>query len=313
MKYIITFLFIFSLTYILQAGDRVSISFVSPESMHITYHADTYSEPIYLANVYNGIRTTIQVISGSGSYRYVPPGNGIYRFILGYYENDSWYTIAASSPHDFQGNFLQGYMYFDETVNQASPAIGGGIVVVPEGISLSLRKCELYYHAFVVTGSISVSANVTYNSPSIDKTFYNIYGPQTLANSIQGVFNFYHGSDGSTFTDGSNITVICSDDTDVTVNNCSFMRCLIISNATLTADNCVFRYSTPAIRLNDAGTFNATDCTIKHLSATAPSGTCYITSSTITDELSINDLSKGTYVMIMQAGEQTTTNKFIVR
>jgi hypothetical protein len=31
------------------------------------------------------------------------------------------------------------------------------------------------------------------------------------------------------------------------------------------------------------------------------------------ERIAFNDLSKGTYVMIMQAGEQTTTNKFIVR
>lgn len=311
MKHISILLFIILFTHILQADDTVEISFVGPESIHIKYHADTYSSPVYLAEDNYGL-TIIQEVNGGGSYRYVPPLNGFYRFILGRYLSGSWVTIDTFPAYDFQGDELSGYMFFDETINQESPALGNGgnSVTVPVGINLSLQECELDYHSFMISGSVEITKNVTYASSGLPKARYYLYRPQTLANCVHGEFNFYAGSGGSSFTGGSNttlnlydtmditdgkfITLNCRDNADVAANDCTFLGCSVTSNAMFTVNNCRFDDTYPSVVLRDAAKFTSTGGYIYHLDANAPDGTCTMTGTT-NKSFNVTGLNKGTF------------------
>ena len=208
------FIFLFFLAHALFAEDTVSIAFVGPDSMHIAYHADTHSDPVWLIEEAGGF-TQIQQVNGSGAYYYAFPTYGYYRFGLGMYSNGAtWVTLATASSFDFQGDRMLGYMHFDEVIDQASPTLMTGAVIVPTGISLALQRCGLVNDSwimkdFIVSGVIEVTENVTYTWPA--DVEYHMYSPQTLQGCVGGQFYFRGGSGGSSLTGGSNVTLFAYD------------------------------------------------------------------------------------------------------
>ena len=314
------------------AADSISISFVGPDSIHIKYHADSYSDPVYLAQTDNGL-TVIKQVNGSGIYQYLPNANNYYKFELGTNQS-GWVTLAATSSINFQGNSLYGYMLFNETINLPGANIIPGNVIVPSGLKLSLKSCNLDNDSlgmtdFIVTGKVEITKNITYdNSSWID---YHFFSKQDLDGCEGGNFFFKNGSDNSTFKNAKDVyvyayslvelsdvsntwaNIYCCDDADVTVNDSILNNILVtgayseatinnstiagqcfISNATVTS----FRSSYPAlnnsVKMIGNAEFTSQDDYIYKLNINAPGGSCIMTGST-NSSLVISSLNNGTF------------------